>query len=391
MNREATGVLRMADACAQRAFAWSDGLHASWNYESGCVLRAVREIGRRTGRTEYLAFVREVVDGLVDADGRIRTYVLEEYNLDQINEGKLLFRLYAETGDARYRRAAERLRMQLEGQPRTQAGGFWHKKIYPYQMWLDGGYMAAPFLAEYAYTFARPAWFDTAAEHLLLLEQVTRDPNTGLLYHGWDETREQRWANPATGRSPEFWGRAIGWFAMAVVDVLDFLPVNHPRRGQLVGVFERLMHAVAAVQDEATGLWYQVLDKAGHPGNYLESSCSAMFAYALAKGVRRGYLSRGFSGVAERAFDGLVAHHLRLDGDGRPHLMHCNAVAGLGGKPYRDGSYAYYVGERVVEDEPKAVAAFLLAGLEVALGGGIDPEPVAFSEEDGRTLVRWEG
>ncbi len=356
---------RLVEAWIEHQFTWSDDLHQTWNYESGCVLRAVEAVWRRTGKALYFERIRAILDSLVDMNGLIRTYVLEDYNLDQIQEGKLLFTLYEQTREERYRRAIERLLCQLRGQPRTETGGFWHKKIYPYQMWLDGVYMTAPFLAQYAQTFQQPAWFDVAVEHALTMERQTRDRVTGLLYHGWDESREQRWADPKTGCSSVFWGRAMGWYAMAIVDILDFLPVDHSRRGQLVGIFHRLMRAVVAVQDGVSGLWYQVLDQSERQGNYLESSCSAMFVYALAKGVRLHYLQDSFLPAAERAYHGLLTHALHVDEAGRPQLEFCNAVAGLGGDPYRDGSFDYYVHERIVVNDPKAIAAFILASVEM--------------------------
>lgn len=334
-----------------------------WHYENGCFLRSLEECYRQTGEQRYFEYIRGMMDLFVQADGSIRTYSLEDYNLDQINQGKLLFLLLEVTGESKYRKAIELLVTQLKGHPRTEEGGFWHKKGYFYQMWLDGLYMAAPFLAQYGKLTGERIWLDTAADQLILVEKKTRNPATGLLHHGWDSSGEQLWADKRTGRSPHVWSRAMGWYAMALIDSLEHFPVDHPSRGLLIGGMERMVGAIARVQDTQTGIWPQVLDHSGRDGNYLESSGTAMFAYALAKGKRLGYLSAQAGDIARRGYDGLLQHHAREDSDGQLHLIQCNAVAGLGGSPYRDGSFAYYVGEPIVQNDPKAVSPFILAGL----------------------------
>lgn len=352
---------RMADS-AMRRFSFRK---ARWHYEEGLLMKAVAETGAAAGSPDHGRFVREWVDRWVTPAGGIRTYRIDEFNLDQIYPGRLLFSLHRDTGQERYRKAIQRLREQLRRQPRTKDGGFWHKKIYPHQMWLDGIYMAGPFYAEYASLFGGPQDFDDIARQIILIEARTRDPKSGLLYHGWDESRKQRWADPETGCSPNFWGRGMGWFAMAVVDVLDFFPGDHPQRGALISILERTAWAALRVQDDATGLWHQILNRAGSPGNYLESSASAMFAYAFAKGVRKNLLPAGFSAPAARAFRGLLRHRVKRNSDGSISLDGTCAVAGLGGRPYRDGSYEYYVGEKMAIDDPKGVGCFILASLEM--------------------------
>lgn len=356
---------RMADSVMRRYSAdktW-------WHYEEGLVMKAIAETAAAAGDPRYGRFVREWVDLWVAPDGSIRTYRLEEFNLDQIFPGRLLFSIHRQTGQERYRTAIELLREQLRRQPRTKGGGFWHKQIYPHQMWLDGIYMADPFYAEYASAFDEPAAFEDIASQIALIERQTRDPKTGLLYHGWDESRKQRWANPETGGSPHFWGRGMGWFAMAVVDVLDFFPRDHAGRAVLGAILERAARAIASVQENATGLWYQVLDRAGSPGNYRESSASAMFAYALAKGVRKKILPSEYLANARRAFRGLVDHRVKRDPEGLFSLEGICAVAGLGGEPYRDGSYEYYVEEKAVANDPKGMGPFILAALELEAAG----------------------
>jgi unsaturated rhamnogalacturonyl hydrolase len=356
--------VRMADSVIRRY----DPEKTGWLYEEGLAIKAVAET-IATGNPGNERFVREWVDLWVDPGGCIRTYRLEEFNLDQISPGRLLFAVYRKTGEERYRKAIDLLRDQLRRQPRTKSGGFWHKQIYPHQMWLDGIYMAEPFYAEYASLFDEPADFDDVTAQIALIEKQTRDPETGLLYHGWDENREQRWANPITGCSPHFWGRGMGWFAMAVVDVLDYFPIDHAGRTVLSSILKRAARAIANVQDEETGLWYQVLNRAGSPGNYLESSASAMFAYALAKGVRKKLLPADYLAHARKAFRGLIDRRVRRDPEGLFSLEGICAVAGLGGEPYRDGSYEYYVEEKAVTNDPKGVGPFILAALELEAAG----------------------
>jgi unsaturated rhamnogalacturonyl hydrolase len=307
------------------------------------------------------------VDWFVTPEGNIRTYRVGEFNLDQINPGKLLFQAYAQTGDERYRKAIELLRNQLQNQPRTASGGFWHKKIYPNQMWLDGIYMAAPFYAEYALTFDEPEAFDDLTGQIILIEQHTRDPQTGLLYHAWDESKAMAWADPQTGCSPHFWGRAMGWYVMALVDVLDFLPYNHKNHAALAAILQNLAASLIRFQDAATGLWYQVVDAAGRPGNYRESSVSAMLAYGFAKGVRKNLLSSEYLLSAQRAYRGLLENQIKVDSQGLVTLENTCGAAGLGGNPYRDGSYKYYVNEKIVTNDFKGVGPFVLAALEMEI------------------------
>jgi len=346
-----------------------DGLGETWDYDNGLLLRGCQQLWLKTGDTRYFDYLKKSLDRLVSADGSIRGYKLEDYTLDGINSGKLLFSLYARAAEPkereRYAKALQLLRSQLKTQPRTPAGGFWHKKIYPNQMWLDGQYMALPFMAEYASTFNEPALYDDAVKQLLVMEQHARDPKTGLLYHGWDESKQQRWSNPATGLSPEFWGRSVGWYAMALVDLLDYLPEKHQKRAEVVAVLERLATALSAVQDPERGVWWQVLDKAGAPRNYREASATAMFVYALSKGVRKGWLDKTkFESVAERGYSGLIKEFASLDQRGNVELRGICKVAGLGGNPYRDGSYDYYVGTDVASNDPKGLGAFILASVE---------------------------
>lgn len=352
---------RMADAMIARHTPAA----ARWHYEHGLLLWAIDQVGLATGDPRYHTHVHEVCDIFISPDGEIRTFRKDEYNLDQINHGNPLFRLWRESGKARYRRALEALRLQMAHQPRNASGGFWHKLIYPYQMWLDGIYMACPFLARYATTFAVPALYDEVVRQIALITDRACDRHTGLLYHAWDESRIQPWSNPETGVSPHFWGRAIGWYLMALVDVLDELPHDHSGRDTIIAFLRQTAEAVTTMQDGPSGLWWQVLDRGGDKGNYLEASASSMFVYALAKGVRMGYLHDTSLPVAQRGFAGLVERLVTADEYGLPTLNEICAVAGLGGTPYRDGSYAYYVGEPRQPNDYKGVGPFILAALEI--------------------------
>jgi rhamnogalacturonyl hydrolase YesR len=364
-----------AQSWARRTCDWliqkhPDGLAESWEYDSSLILRGCEQLWRKTGETRYFDAVKNSLDRLIAADGSsIKGYKLEDYTLDNVNSGKLLFALHGRANDAkareRYAKALQLLRSQLKTQPRTSDGGFWHKKIYPGQMWLDGLYMAAPFMAQYAGTFNEPGLYDDVVKQVLLMEKHARDPKTGLLYHGWDETKKQRWANPTSGLSSQFWGRAVGWYAMALVDVLEYLPENHPKRAEVLAVLERLATALVAAQDKDSGVWWQILDKPAAPRNYREASATAMFAYALSKGVRKGWLDKAkFLPAAERGFAGLVEEFAAVDQQGNVELRGVCKVAGLGGNPYRDGSYEYYVSTDIASNDPKGLGAFILASVE---------------------------
>ncbi|RRJ67846.1 glycosyl hydrolase family 88 [Paenibacillus oralis] len=346
-----------------------DGYHSDiagkWGYVAGMALTALSRLSDWAQDTAYQEFVKRHIDLFISEDGFIGgEYALEDYNLDHINMGKNLLRLWRETGVGKYKKAAQLLAVQLTGQPRTEEGGYWHKKIYPFQMWLDGLYMSSPFMAEYAATFGEERWFDEAARQLLLAERYTRNPETGLLHHAWDESREQRWCDAAIGRSRHVWGRAMGWYAMAVVDSLEHFPLNHPQRGQVMGIFERMAQAVWKVQDAGSGVWYQVMDCNAREGNYLEASGSCMLTYALAKGIRLGYLSGLPQSAVERAYAGVLTQFVTMDGEG-VHLHGICHGAGLGGAKYRDGSYAYYLSEAVVSDVLMGIAPLLLASTEM--------------------------
>ncbi|HVT83008.1 MAG TPA: glycoside hydrolase family 88 protein, partial [Phycisphaerae bacterium] len=283
-----------------------------------------------------------------------------------------LLMLSQQSKSDKYLKAADELAQQFAGQPRNPDGGFWHKKIYAHQMWADGIYMACPFLSEYAYLSNQPKYGDEAATQIILFANHAIDPKTGLVYHGYDDSKTQSWADKNTGLSPNFWGRADGWYAMALVDTLDYLPAKHPQRGAIIKILQTLAGGIEKVQDKDTGVWWQILDKPTAPGNYREASASCMFVYALAKGARLGYLEPHFADVARRGYGGILKEFIRTDpqspnGTGLMLINTCS-VAGLGASgpnsAYRDGSVEYYVNEPKATNDPKGLGPFILASLE---------------------------
>ena len=348
----------------------------AWGYEEGVLLDGMAAEWHSTADGQDFRYIKDAVDKYVTADGAITGYKADDHSLDDIELGRAVLLVYRVTQQAKYARAAKFLHDQLAQQPRTVSGGYWHKQIYPNQMWLDGAYMAEPFRAAYAATFQEAKDFDDIAKQLLLMDEHMRVPATGLLKHGWDESKSMRWADQTTGLSPEVWGRAMGWYAMALVDVLDWFPKDHPQRAALIAALNRTDAAAVRVQDATTGLWWQILDKGGMAGNYPEASASCMFVYSLAKGVRMGYLPQRYEANARRGWDGIQKQFVTTGADGLMVLNGTVKVGGLGGMPYRSGSYEYYVGEKTEANDGKGVGAFLLAGSEMeqspteALGQG---------------------
>jgi unsaturated rhamnogalacturonyl hydrolase len=336
-----------------------------WNYQTGLFLKSLLALREVTNQDKYLKYVQNVIDSFVDETGNIATYKQEEYNIDKINSGKVLLDLYEITGKDKYKNAASILRKQLDQHPRTREGGFWHKKRYPWQMWLDGLYMGAPFYAQYSQMFNQPEFFDDVVKQFVIIDSHTRDPKSGLRYHGWDESNKMEWADPKSGCSPNFWGRGMGWYAMALVDVLDFLPVDLKKRDQIIFILNDLCKAVAAYQDSESGLWFQVVDQGGRDGNYLEASASCMFVYAISKAIRMKYLNSYYKEVAQKGYNGILRRLIRVDPNGLVNLTQICSVAGLGGTPYRDGSFEYYISEPVVENDLKGIGPFIMASLQI--------------------------
>lgn len=343
-----------------------DGKPAKWTYDQGVILKGFEGIWMNTGDVTYYNYIQKSIDFYIKDDGSIKTYKQDDYNIDNVNNGRLLLTLYRVTQKEKYLKAAQILREQLRKQPRTNEGGFWHKKVYPFQMWLDGLYMGEPFYTEYTWLTHEDTAFYDIANQFIWMEKHARDPKTGLLYHGWDESKQMKWANPATGLSANFWARAMGWYAMALVDILDYFPADHPKRTELIAILNRLTKAIEKVQDAKTGLWWDILNMPDKKGNYFEASASCMFVYAIAKGVRKGYLPVAKISIARKGYDGIIKQFIQVE-NGQTNLYGTVKVSGLGGNPYRDGSYEYYIHEPVVVNDPKGIGAFLLASNEMEM------------------------
>jgi unsaturated rhamnogalacturonyl hydrolase len=358
--------VRMAQSDMQRnPEGWTIDFNEKpkWEYTHGLMMTALDRVYDRTGDKQYLEYIKNFADFMIGDDGSIKTYKKTDYNIDRVNPGKFLIELYKETGEEKYRLAIEELRDQMRNHPRTSEGGFWHKKVYPNQMWLDGLYMGSPFLAKYAKEFNEPALYDDVANQIRLIDKYTWNEEKKLYHHGWDESREQRWADPQTGRSPNFWGRAMGWFAMSLVDVLDYMPKDHPKRGEVLQVTQKMADAIVQYQDPQSGLWWQVLDQGGREGNYLESSVSSMFVYFLAKAAKNGYIDQKYLQDAREGYRGILDRFIKVDDNGQVSITDAVSVSGLGGNPYRDGTYEYYIGEPKRDNDPKAVGPFIMASL----------------------------
>ncbi|HUK81470.1 MAG TPA: glycoside hydrolase family 88 protein [Verrucomicrobiae bacterium] len=356
----------MADSEMARrggTLTWKEGGRAKWDYTTGLFTLSLLKLNERVNNPRYVTFAETTINSFISPDGEIHGYKVEDYSLDNINPGKTVLALWLLTKEERYKEAAQLLHQQLDDQPRTSEGGFWHKRRYPYQMWLDGLYMAAPFYAEYAKLFDEPADFDEVAKQIRLVAQHTYDEKSGLFYHGWDEKKQQDWADKTTGTSSNFWGRAIGWYAMALVDVLDCFPKDHPARPEIIATFKKLSDGIVKYQDPASGLWWQVVDQSGRKGNYLEASASSMFVYAMAKGVNRGYLSADHVRPIVKGYSGIIETLIKTNGQGNVSLTQCCSVAGLGYG--RNGTFEYYISEPIVENDLKGVGPFILAGIEM--------------------------
>ncbi len=348
------------------SFVMQGGKMARWSYDQGVILKGVEMVWYAGGNVDYFNYIQKCMDFFVGEDGSIRGYKPDEYNIDHLNNGKLLLMLYRITGKEKYKKAVQLLRGQLINHPRTKEGGFWHKKIYDWQMWLDGLYMGQPFYAEYAKIFHEDTCFNDIANQFVWMEKHARDAKTGLLYHGWDESKQQKWANPQTGTSPHFWGRALGWYGMALVDVLDHFPENHPRRPEIIAILNRLADAVVKVQDPQTGTWFDIVDMPKESGNYREASASCMLVYTLAKGIRKGYLPATYKAAIQKGYKGIINEFIKVE-NGQYNLHGTVSVSGLGGNPYRDGSFKYYMSEKVIVNDPKGMGAFIKCAAEMEL------------------------
>lgn len=362
-------ILRLINESTPERTIWNiekirQGAPASWNYIDGCMITALMAIADITGDERYFNFAENFISSFVAEDGTIRTFDPEKYTLDDVNEGRVLFELYEKTGKEKYRLAADKIRDMLLHQPRTYEYSYWHKLIYPNQVWLDGLYMAQPFMALYEKHFGDKDYTDVVRQ----IETVrTRmfDEDKRLYYHGYDASKMAFWADKKTGLSRSFWLRAIGWFSVALADIVEILPEGEGR-DSVVSIFQEAMEGVAMYQDHDTGLYWQVVDQPGREGNYLETSGSSMLAYAMLKGARLGVLANEYAAKGQKTFNGIVDKYLSFT-DGELNLDGICLVAGLGpeNNRRRDGSFEYYISEPIVKNDAKGVAPFILAYTEI--------------------------
>ena len=351
--------------------SWLDGREGNlkWNYTTGLELKSFLDVYNACRSEEsLLSYVDTWYDAIIDTAGNILTYKMANYSTDHVCPGRTLFSLYDWTGKEKYRRAMDTLYLQIRQQPRTEEGSFWHKAIYPEQVWLDGLYMAQPFYAEYTARFVTDsleaaANFADIVDQFVLAYSHTLDPETGLLRHAWDASREMDWSDPLTGQSAHAWGRALGWYCMALVDVIPSLEAG-PGQDTLIALFNRLFEYIPLYADQKTGMWFQVIDSPYRTGNYLEATCSAMFTYAMLKGIRLGFLGSVSREYVLQAYESLLETFVREGEDGLLNLDNCCEVAGLGGKQHRSGDYDYYIHEPVRSNDPKGMGPLIWAALE---------------------------
>jgi len=334
-----------------------------WAYDVAFLGMAIDRLGNADPK--YSKYMEDWVEYFVQPDGSITDYRIDEFNLDRVFPGRNVMTVYRRTKEVKYLYALHGFIDQLRGHPKTKSGGYWHKKIYPWQMWLDGIFMGSTFMVQYAGEFDVPEWYDVATTQTKMAYEKTLDQESGLLMHAWDESRQQKWCDPETGKSHYPWSRATGWYTMAIIDILEYLPEDHPDRDDLIVILQKTCEALLKVQDQKTGLWFQVLNQGGMEGNYIEGSGSAMFTYVFARGAHKGYLDGKYLGIAEKAFDNLIKELITVDEKGFLTMHNICGGCGLGGNPYRDGSYEYYINEKRVDNDTKGVAPFILAALEL--------------------------
>ncbi|MFF2449206.1 glycoside hydrolase family 105 protein [Neobacillus sp. NPDC058068] len=327
----------------------------TWHYHQSVFLYGMQRVWEKNGKQEYFDYIKGYVDTFVDEDGN---FLFARDELDSIQVGILLFPLYQATKDDRYKKAATKLRNLFTTLNKTKEGGFWHKDKYPYQMWLDGLFMAGPFALLFDQAFTEPELVDMVLYQESLMRKYMTNQETGLLYHAWDETRTMPWADPQTGCSPEFWGRSVGWYGTALIDILDILPENHEGRAVLIEALQKLISGYAKFQDEKTGLWYQIVDKVDRTDNWLESSCSSLFIYTIARAVEKGYVDKEYRTIAVKAYQGLLDEMIECDNETWKMKGICIGTSA--------GVYDYYVSRPVSENDLHGVGAFILASMAVA-------------------------
>jgi len=336
---------------------------AYWNYRLGLLMQSFAAVGDLANRPDISSVANQVIDSFVSDQGDIDGFKASNHNIDDINSGKMLLRLLKDTDKSKYRSAADKLATAMASHPRTSQGAFWHKKRYPHQLWLDGVYMGMPFLAEYGVMVNNRDLIKEAVHELQVTHQQLFDETTGLYFHAYDEAKAQPWADKETGLSSHVWGRGVGWYAMALVDMLAILDDNDPLRTPVLDIVDHLAKQLKQHQ-HGSGAWFQVLDQPNGPGNYLEASASSMFVYFLATAVEQGYIDSSYLDVAKKGYQGLLDQFVTVNYDQSIDVNGICKVAGLSDD--RNGSYDYYMSEAIVTNDPKGFGPFLLASVAVS-------------------------
>ena len=365
---------RLIDETTPDAPIWNienirHGKAPAWNYIDGCMMTSLYTIYKLTGNKKYLEFIDKFVDYYVFDDGAIRGYEMSTYNVDNINEGRVLFDLYKETGKFKYKKAINLLYSQLQSQPRTELGNFWHKKIYPNQVWLDGLYMAQVFYTRYETVFNRGRNYGDIVKQFRNVYEHMYDNEKKLYYHGWDVSKQAFWSDGETGLSKSFWLRSIGWYTVGLVDAISYFDTSRPNlKAELITIFRKTIEGLEQYIDPEKHMFWQVVDQMGREGNYVETSGSAMIAYAMMKGARLGFVDRRFAAVGEKVFNGICREYL-TETDGQLNLGGICLMAGLGpeNNPTRAGTYEYYISEPVVENDAKSTGPFVMAYTEIKM------------------------
>ena len=363
-----------------------------WNYTTGLELKSFMDATKRYDLPEVVSYVKAWADTMATENGEVYSYKKSNYNVDHICPARIYFDLHDMYGsqDKSYRRVLRKIREQIDSQQRTKSGEFWHKKIYPHQVWLDGFYMALPFYAEYTARYAskeqKDSLFTDIVHQFVAGAENTYDPATGLFRHAWDESKSMFWCDPETGLSAHAWGRATGWYAIALVEVLDYLPKTHPGYRTLIEQLNYFLEVLPKWADKQTGMWYQVLDCPQREGNYQESTCSIMFTYAFLKGLRRGYIDDSHAEYIMGLYPKFIDRFIKENPDGTISMTDCCAVGGLGGAQMRKGDFDYYLSEPIIDNDCKGVGPFIWASLEWEAMHNID-----YSQAEGNMPVAFEG
>lgn len=342
-----------------------------WSYVMGIELEGMLDTYLKHGGKDIRDYLKRYPEQMIKEDGSVVGYKYEDFNLDNVRTAHFIYRMFKKYPNKGEKVALATLYKQLVNQPRTDEGVYWHKQIYHDQVWLDGIFMGLPYRTMAAKYFVKDkaelqATYDDIVDQITMTDKRTYDEKTGLWKHAWDSKHGMFWADPQTGKSKHTWARALGWFAMAQIEILDYLPKKYERRQEVIDMLNRTLKACIRYQDEKSGVWYDVMDVTDSR-NYLESTASCMFSYCMLKGARLGYLDESFREAGIKAYRGIINNFIREDADGTISLTQCCSVSGLGpeSSPKRDGSFEYYISEPIRDNDAKGIGPFLWATLEM--------------------------